>query len=212
MKHVTERFDVVEDGGGALEAGERRVVVVADVKVVERGVAGYAHHRPGGGLHEMHLEKGRERTGGNLDRQFRRDIADVRGEVEVVDAEPDRRFGLRREGERTPADLDGTAIDDHPEQRLDEDLGVGREVRDKRQVEIQMLDGMLLIQDLVVEAHVAVINADIGNREALRLARGRGRGFRHQQIGKIKLLIASAHDMKSGPVNRQFLNHRGEPK
>jgi hypothetical protein len=212
MENVTERLDVVEDNGRTLQAGERRVRIVADVEIVERSVAGDAHHGPGGGLHEMHLQVGRERASGKLDRQFGWDVAHVRGEVEVIDAKPDRRFRLRREGQGASADFDGTAIDDHPEQRLDENPGVSRQVRDKGQVEIQMLDGVLFAQDLVVEAHVAVTNTDIGKRKALRFARRRGRSFRNQQIGEIKLLIAGAHEMKCGPVNSQFLDHGREPK
>ena len=58
MKNVTERLDVVEDNGRALEAGEWCVGAVADVEIVERSIAGDSHDRPGGGLYEMQLEEG----------------------------------------------------------------------------------------------------------------------------------------------------------
>jgi len=167
MKDVTERLDIVEHRVRMLEAGERGVGAIADVEVVQRSIAGDANYRSGRGLYEVHLQKGRERAGGQLDRQFRRDVAHVEGEVEVIDADADRGFGLREERQRPSADQEGTAIDDHVEERLDEDISVGRQVRNKRDAEFEVLDGMRLIQDLVVETDVAVLDADIGKREAL---------------------------------------------
>ena len=151
-----------------LEAGERGVGAIADFEAVQRSIAGDANYRSGRGLYEMDLEEGRKRTGGQLNRQFGGDVAHIEGEVEVVDADADRGFGLRQERQRASADQEGTAIDVHVEQRLDVDISVGRQVRNKRDAEFDMLDGMLLIQDLVVETDVAVLDADIGNCEALK--------------------------------------------
>ena len=109
----------------------------------------------------------------------------------------DHRLRRIRERPRAPHDVHRAAVDDHLQQRLDINIDIGRQVRDERNAELDMLDVMLLGEHLIIEANVAVSEPDVGDRETLWFAgrlffRLRGRRIRRlEQVGKIEALLGT---------------------
>ena len=82
-------------------------------------------------------------------------------------------LGLGWDGERLgfAGDAQRAAVDHHLEQRLHEDVHVRRQVGDEGDVELKVFERMLLAEHLVVEMNLALVNLNVGYREALGLGR-----------------------------------------
>src|SRR5260370_32689501 len=108
------------------------------------------------------------------------------------------------------------AVHHHLQQRLDKNINVLRQVRDKRNVDVDMLDRVMLYEQLIVELHVTVRDLNIGNRKSHRRAGGRGLRFlgrrTFEQIGKVEPLLVRADHVNRRPIDRYFADHRRESK
>src|SRR5271163_206559 len=130
-------------------------------------------------------------------------------------------LGLVWYGERLgfAGDAQWTAVDHHLEQRLHEDVDVRGQVGDEGDVELEVFERMPLAQHLVVEMNLALVNLNVGHREALRLGRldwrGRGCGCwagTLEQVREIETLLGDANDMDRWAIDRHFTNHRRQPE
>ena len=199
------------------QCDQRRVGVVADVELIEGERPVEANQRLRLRLHEMHVHISRQRPVRNFDRQLHRRVADVLRDIEAMQFQVNHRVASRLERLGHAGDPQRAAVDHHLQQRLHEHVHVGRQVRDKRHVELNLLDLVLLAEQLIVDRYLAAVELDVGDGEFHRRARrGRlrfgGRRRALEQIGKIEFLLRLAHYMDRGLVDHHFADHRRKPE
>ena len=213
IEHRAQRLDVGQLHLGVFECGDRRIRRVANVELIHRYRPVQANQRLRLRLHEMHVHIRRQCPVRNFDRQLHRRVADVKRQVEPMQFQVNDRVvrGLERLGHaRNP---DRAAVDHHLQQRFDEHVHVGGQVRDKRHVDLNLLDLVLLAEQLIVDCHFAIAQLNIRNRESHRRAgRRRLRFFRRrralQQVGKVEALLRLPNDMDRRPLDYDFADYR----
>ena len=174
IEHRAERLDVGQLHLRVLERDERRIGGVANVELIERHGPVQSNQRLRFRLHEMHVHIRRQRATRNFHRQLHRRVADIERQVEAMQPEVNHRVARRRERLGHAGNSQRAAVDHHLHQRLDEHVQLGRQVRDKRHVDLNLLDLVLLAEHLIVDRYFAVAQLNIGNREFHRRARRRG--------------------------------------
>src|SRR5262245_30083145 len=115
---------------------------------------------------------------------------------------------------RSTLDSYQRAIDVHLQQWLHDIIDLSRQVRDKRYVEFELLDLVVRADLLVFEGYVAVVDANVGDRELERLGGRTGAGgcARDEQVGEVETAIGLADHVDRRFIQRDFLDYRFDPK
>src|SRR5438552_1326907 len=106
---------------------------------------------------EVQMENRREQAAPDLDRELRRYVRDIARQIETMETEVEHRIQSVLEWLGLPVQMEPTAIDDHLQEGLREDVHVGREIRNKGQRQTDMLDPVFLTEQVVVESDRAIV-------------------------------------------------------
>ncbi|CAB3761192.1 hypothetical protein LMG29739_03575 [Paraburkholderia solisilvae] len=193
---------------------ERRLVAVDHIEVGEIGGAGHAQRRRIAGHDEIELQIARQFARLHGHRQLHRCVRQQTRHVEPVKSQRHLRLARLRKRLGLAVERERTAVDTHAQQRLDEDIGLRRQRRDKRNTELPLIDDMLFVQQPVVECDLAVFETDVRHGKQRRLAFRLRRLFREffYQIAEIEALRIVANDMKARRVDLHFVDDRRRAK
>ena len=197
---VAQFHQYVAVGGGEREVVQREVAIEAQL------VAALARC-------EMQLKLAGQLAVRYRDRQRFRCIGQIAGQVQPVQLESHHRLTTVGERLGLPIDAQRAAVHAHRQQRLHEQIGVRWQVGQERNAQLDPVDPMAALQHLVVEPDIAVVHADIGQRETGRLGMGIGRaGEALDQVGEIEVLEPVARNVQLRVLQGQLVQYRCEPE
>ncbi len=213
VEHRAERLDVAQLHLRMSHCDQRRVGSVANVQLIESHRSVQTNQRLCFRLHEMQIEIRGQRSTRNFDRQLHRRVTDVEREVEPMQFQINYRVARRLEWLGDAGNPQRAPVDHHLHERLHEHIHIRGQVRDKRHVDLNLLNLVLLAEQLIVDRHFAVAQLNIGNRKSLRRTGCRGlrlRGRRRalEQIGKVEFLLRHSDYVDRRLVDHNRTDHR----
>ena len=191
-----QRLDIGERGDHAARFDDRRFRFVGHREIVEHDRAVETQLRRFV-LDEMRAHAAGNEALRNCHRQLGSHVGEVLRQVEAIEGEVDRRFETVLERFGLALDAQRPAVDACREQGLHEHVDVTRQVGEKRDADLDVLDAMACVRRLVVEADLAAVDADVRQRETRGLRRRsilfcRRAGKTLDQIGEIEAPICHA--------------------
>ena len=207
-----QRLHVGQFDVAVSQPGDGFAAAAVDREVIYLQVAGELQLWRRLRLHEVQGQLAAEQALGNRHRHRRRRVAQVARQVEPVELEADDRFAVAGERLGLAVDAQRAAVHRHGQQRLHEDVGGAGQVGQERDTQFELLDVVLCAQQAIVEADVAAVDADVGERETRRLAvrRRRLRGEALDQVGEVEPPVLAPGDGDTRLIEPQFVQHRGQ--
>ncbi len=184
--------------------------------------------RLGGWSHERHVDVHREQGRAELEAQGHRDVPEVAGEVELVDAQLEGGLEGVLEGLAAPEHGERGAVDAQVQTGLDEGVDEGWQGRDEGDPELEPGDLVGAAERPIVEGELAVgdvnvVDREAGGRSALRRRRWLGLPGRRRQaredVGEVVSVGIGPRGRRGGQPHQvnprgfeaNLAHHRGAP-
>ncbi len=146
-------------------------------------------------------------------RQGARHVAEVARQIETIEFDVQAGFQRLRKRFGLAGEVQRRTVDPRGQQRLHEDVDVGRQARQEGHTDLQPVHRVLRPERLIDKLDGAVVQPQVGEEEARRLVRfGLGRDLRPGQpvddIGEVEALFGRPHDTHTRGIHRQFFDDR----
>ena len=166
---------------------------------------------PGGGRFlEIDLELGVQKTGLQLERKSARDIAEVRRQIEPLEAQLRIGLAVVRERRRGRIRIEGDAVELEGQLRLGRDVALGIEVAQERYLQDQVAQLVLAADGPVVEIERPAGDGDVVDGETCRLARRRCGCAREprEDVVDVVMPILQMREPECGILDRHRVDDR----
>lgn len=212
--HVVQRAHVGQRRAQLFCRHQGRLPGVGHFQVVEAGCAVHAQYRIAGlGLLEVDGQVRGQLALRYRHRQGARHVAEVARQIETIEFDVQAGFQRLRKRFGLAGEVQRRTVDPRGQQRLHEDVDVGRQARQEGHTDLQPVHRVLRPERLIDKLDGAVVQPQVGEEEARRLVRfGLGRDLRPGQpvddIGEVEALFGRPHDTHTRGIHRQFFDDR----